>query len=232
MTYLQLINRVLVRLREPQVNSGNYASDPFYLSIGAFVNDAKLELEDAWQWSMNRGTVDITVLQGESVVEIPDSFDNNYQINSILVLEKANYLSFATVPWMQAKYSDDLNNPVQQGNPGWWAWYLDAANGNRQIKILQPPNADYTFRVYFKRRSPELVASDDVLTIPSLPVYQLATALSSVERGEVGGMASSDRFGIAKTALSDAIAYDSAMFPEEMDWWSMDRLTETNVKGW
>ena len=48
-TYLTLVNDVLSRLRESEVTS---VSDNTYSSlIGRFVNEAKREVEDAWNWN-------------------------------------------------------------------------------------------------------------------------------------------------------------------------------------
>ena len=45
-TYLDLVNDVLVRLREAQVTS--VSQNGYSSLIGALVNDAKRETEDAW----------------------------------------------------------------------------------------------------------------------------------------------------------------------------------------
>ena len=76
-----------------------------------------------------------------------------------------------------------------------------------------------------------LVAPDDVLLVPSLPVYTLATALASRERGEVGGTPTSELFAIADRHLSDAVAQDTSLYPTEMDWYSAGAAgwAQTNV---
>ena len=58
MTYLQLINSVLVRLREEQITAAQLegAANPYWAFIGSAVNDAKDRVEDAWQWGALRGT--------------------------------------------------------------------------------------------------------------------------------------------------------------------------------
>ena len=55
MTYLELVNDVLVRLRETTVVT---VSETSYSSlIGKFVNDAKRQIEDAYAWNV-LGTTD------------------------------------------------------------------------------------------------------------------------------------------------------------------------------
>lgn len=233
MTFLQLINQVLTRLRENTIDQQRFQSDPFYRMIGANVNDAKLAVEDMWQWSQNRFKEEIQIISGQSIVELPNSYDNNYLIYSILMKENGGYVRFAPTDWLYAKYRNNLSEPVAPNTPAYWTWAIDNPDtGNQQIE-LWPPTADYyKLEVYGYRRAPELVDTDDRIKVPSLPVYSLATALSSRERGEVMGATTSELMALASNHASDAIAYDSAKFPEEMDWWSQDRLTETNVKGY
>jgi len=60
MTYLQLINNVLIRLRETQVSTNNETS--YSTLIGLFVNDAKRQIEDAFSWNVLGQTVTITTV--------------------------------------------------------------------------------------------------------------------------------------------------------------------------
>ena len=61
-TYLDLINDVLVRLREPQVLS--VSQNTYSSLIGKLINDAKREIEDSWNWDVLRSTVSFTTQQG------------------------------------------------------------------------------------------------------------------------------------------------------------------------
>jgi hypothetical protein len=232
MNYLDLINAVLVRLREDIVDTATYNSDPFYRMIGAQVNDAKQTIEDSWQWSQLRGQDEITVLEGSNEVVLPDSADKNYVIHSILSVENANFIPMQTVNWMKERYRNELADPVANGRPTVYSFLTDEpGTQNKRILLYPPTNAQITLNVDRVKHQANLVAWDDVLLVPSLPVYSLATALSARERGEVGGAPTSALFSQAASAMSDAIAYDSARFPEEMDWWGgNDRAVETNVR--
>jgi hypothetical protein len=46
MTYLQLVNKVLTRLREDTVST--VSQNTYSALVGEFVNDAKRLVEDAW----------------------------------------------------------------------------------------------------------------------------------------------------------------------------------------
>jgi hypothetical protein len=54
--------------------------------------------------------------------------------------------------------------------------------------------------------------------VPYEPVIFLAYAKALAERGEDGGLASSEAYGLCKTSLSDAIAIESGRYGEEETW--------------
>ena len=56
MTYLQLINNVLKRLRESEVDTANETE--YSALIGAFVNDAKQIVEASHSWSALRTSIE------------------------------------------------------------------------------------------------------------------------------------------------------------------------------
>jgi len=58
MTYLEIVNSVLRRLREREVLSVSESS--YSKLIGDFVNDARNEVETAWGWSALRTTLTLT----------------------------------------------------------------------------------------------------------------------------------------------------------------------------
>lgn len=61
MTYLELINKVLRELRERQVTD---LSADYTLLIGQFVNEAKDEVERAWNWPALRTDITINTVAG------------------------------------------------------------------------------------------------------------------------------------------------------------------------
>lgn len=58
LTYLQVVNRVLARLRENAV--ATYTETTYSTLIGALVNQVKSEIEDAYYWNALRDTYTIT----------------------------------------------------------------------------------------------------------------------------------------------------------------------------
>jgi hypothetical protein len=234
MNYLDLCNKVLQRLRENTITVAQLNSDPFFRVIGAAVNDAKNAVEDAWQWSQLRQDDVVNIVLDQQVVTLPNSADVNYIIHTILNADEGNYMRWNTTAWMKTRYRNQKTEVVNPDVPAWFAFAPDDINtGNKQITIYPPSNDSYELNIDRVKHQEDLVAWDDRLLVPSLPVYTLATALASRERGEVGGAPTSALFEVADKHLSDAIAYDSARFPEEMDWFGgNDNPMQTNVRNY
>jgi len=233
MNYLDLVNAVLVRLRENPVSTADFQSTPYYRMIGAAVNDAKHTVEQAWKWSQLRAVESYLINQGDDSLTLTNSADRVYQVFSVLNQEEGYYLRWVTEPWLKARNRNSANVPVAPQKPNYYGFGLDdPSTGDKTLTLYAPSNAVYNFDVSFWCEQPQLVNWDDRLLVPSLPVYSLATALAARERGEVGGNPTSELFGLADKNLSDAIAYDSSRFPEEMDWYSPENYANTNVRNY
>ncbi len=247
MTYLDLVNAVLVRLRENTIDEGLLDSNPYYRSIGAHVNDAKDRVEDAWKWTHLRGIDFITASymndNTDAWVELPDSADNHYIITDLYNQETGQMLSRTSDARMRQLYSAIGSPPTLssefRGVPREYVYSRVGGDivgvpatpsTNRYLTIFPAPTKDTPLSVGRFKHQPALVKHDDVLLVPSLPVYTLATASASRERGEIGGTPTSELFAIADSHLSDAIANDSAIVDGELDWYSAGYgWTNTNV---
>jgi hypothetical protein len=230
MTYLELINAVLDRLREDRITAVELDSNPYYRVIGTHVNDAKSRVEDAWDWSYLRGTDLVQVADGEFQAELPNSFDNQYILKRAFASDQYSNV-FVNVPAqvrmrqvnveeIRRLYQAGSLNGLPVGTPDRFAITGRASNGNIQITMYPAADRDLTITVDRVAHQAPLTAATDVLLLPSLPVYTLATALASRERGEVGGTPVSELFALADRHLSDAIAVDSALYPSEVDFYS------------
>ena len=242
MTYLELINAVLVRLREDTIEASQVDSDPYYRSIGAWVNDAKDRVENAWNWSVLRDSDTIPLLAdlanfGVSY-NLPDSDDDSYIIRAFFVsresdpfLTGARRIRQVSEQHMTQLYLDGIDN-VPTGTPTDVAvMKTDKATGLITVNVF-PRQTDTTDQVLVIDRvahQPALVLPETRLFVPALPVYTLATALASRERGEVAGTPTAEIFATADMHLSDAIAQDSALYPNELIWYGgMTNAAATN----
>ena len=233
MNYLDLVNAVLVRLRENPVTTADFQSTPYYRMIGAAVNDAKHIVEQSWKWSQLRSVETYLINQGDDSLTLTNSADRVYQVFSVLNQEEGYYLRWVTEPWLKARNRNNATTPVNPQKPFYYGFGLDdPSTGNKTLTLFAPSNAVYHFDVSYWAEQNQLANWDDRLLTPSLPVYSLATALAARERGEVGGAPTSELFALADKNLSDAIAYDSSRFPEEMDWYSPENYAQTNVRSY
>jgi hypothetical protein len=60
--------------------------------------------------------------------------------------------------------------------------------------------------------------NNDTLLVPSEPVILGAYARALVERGEDGGLNSSEAYGLYRSSLADAIAIESSRYIGEDAW--------------
>lgn len=226
MTYLNLVNNVLRRLREDEVTS--VAQTTYSKLVGDFVNDAKKSVEDAWDWSALRTTLTISTTAGVF----------NYVMtgagNQLKVLHAYNDsdnfdMQYQTPLWFDDKY---MKQEPQSGSPRYYTFNGVNANGDTQVEVYPKPDTTGTllrFNVVLRGditdsgtvlRPDELVNDTDQLIIPSQPIIHLAVALLARERGETGGTSAPEYFQIADRYLSDAIAMDAQKHPEETIWFT------------
>jgi len=208
-TYLDLVNNVLRRLREDEVTT--VSSNTYSKMSGDFVNDAKKLVEAAWDWSALRTTLTVTTSA--------DVF--NYVLtgsqNKIKILNALNDTSNLTLEYQTQVYFDDkylLNTPAS-GAPAFYTFNGVNASGDTQIDVYPKPDGVYTLRFNCTLRNDDLTADTDNMLIPAQPVIHTAIALLARERGETGGTSAPEYFGIADKYLSDAIALDAQKHPEE-----------------
>lgn len=211
MTYLQLVQNVLKRLRERSITDVSENE-----LIGIFVNDAKAEVEQAWNWSALRTTLSATTSAGVFSFELTGSGDNPTMLD--VVNDTSNW-------FMEYKTARDFNNyylntTPAQGAPRYYSFNGLDSNGDTIVEVFPPPDGVYNIRFNLVDRRPELSTNSDELLIPSRPVELLAYAKAVEERGEDGGISPVSAYAVAQRALNDAISYDAAKHPEELIWYT------------
>jgi hypothetical protein len=215
MTYVDIVNNVLRRMREEEVTS---VQDTTYSKmVGDFVNDAKKLVEDAWDWSSLRTTLTV------DTVEDIFSYSLVGSKNKIKILDALNdtsnfFLEYKGSSWFNDKYLNSTT--AAKGTPVNYSFNGVDENGDTVVEVYPKPNDVYSLRFNVVLRNEDLVNDTDNLVIPSQPVVHMAVALLARERGETGGTSAPEYFGIADKYLSDAIALDAARHPEELVWYS------------
>ena len=214
MTYVDIVNNVLRRIREEEVTS--VQDNTYSKMVGDFVNDAKSLVEDAWDWSGLRTTSVIPTVDSTSVYAITGSQDKIKVLD--VINDTANvFMEYRPASWFRDKY---YNKEVVSGTPLYYTFSGVDASGDTQMQVYPQPDAVYSIRVTSVIRNDLLVNNTDELHVPHMPVIHMAVALLARERGETGGTSTPEYFAIADKYLSDAIALDAAKHPEETVWYS------------
>lgn len=210
MTYLQLVNKVLVRLREDEVSTVNQTA--YSKLIGEFVNDAFRMVEDAWDWSALRTTLTVTTSANIFNYVLTNS-GNRGKILDVVNDSSNFFISYKDQHWFNNTF---LNTEPATGSPQYYTFNGVDTNGDTQVDLYPIPNGTYSLRFNMILRSPDLLADTDQILVPSTPVLHLAVALATRERGESGSTMTPELFASADRMLSDAIALDASKHPEEL----------------
>lgn len=209
MTYLNLVNNVLRRIREEEVSS--VSSTTYGKMVSDYVNDAKRIVEDSWDWSGLRTTITITTSDDVYTYALTGG-QNRIKELSVINDTSNRFMEYKTSTFFDEKryISEEL-----KGSPTYYTYNGVDASGDTQIDVYPTPDAAYTIRFTCVKRQDDLTDNDDQMTVPAMPVIHLAVALLARERGETGGTSAPEYFAIADRHLSDAIALDAQKHPEE-----------------
>jgi hypothetical protein len=211
MTYLELVNSVLIRLRESVVSS--VTQTDYSTLIGAFVNESKRQVEDAWEWDALQQEITVTTSSGVSNYVVTGSGRRH---KSVVINDTTNHCRLLNVPIQWIKNQQQLST-VQNANPGYYAW--SGNNGtDDKIELYPTPNGAFNLVIAICVPQVDLSADADILTIQPEAVIAGAYARALVERGEDGGLNSSEAYGLYKGILSDQIAIEASRQYENSEW--------------
>ena len=208
MTYLQLVNDVLVRLREEQVST---VTETTYSSlIGKFVNDAKRAIEDSYEWNVLGTTVVVSTTSNTSSYALTGA-GQKFRIQD--VINTTSKLGLTNIPFA------NMNRYLNFGNstnsiPLYFSF--DGVDASYDTKVSLFPIPDGVYSLKFSLIVPQASLSSDSTEclMPSELVTQNAYARALVERGEDGGLSSSEAYLLYKSMLSDYIAMEATRYPE------------------
>lgn len=209
MTYLELVNDVLVRLRESTVST---VGETTYSSlIGKFVNDAKRQIEDAYTWNCLSQTVTVTTTSGTSSYSLTGVGQKFRVIDAI---NTTSLVSLTDIPFVDMNRKLNFGSPAQS-IPTEYCFNGVDGNGDTKVSLFPVPNGVFT--LLFDVVVPQAALSSDSTSVKVLDylVAQSAYARALIERGEDGGTSSSEAYALFRGMLSDAIATESTRYPEE-----------------
>lgn len=191
MTYLEIVNGVLRRIREDEVTTVQETT--YSKMVGDFVNDAKKLVETAWDWSALRTTITITT-EADVFSYALTGTSNSFKTMSAINDTSNIFLEYNSAVWFANKY---LNLDVTTGAPAFYTFNGIDASNNALVDLYPKPDGVYTLRFDVVLRNDDLSADSDILYVPHTPVIHLAIALLARERGETGGTSTQEYFAAA-----------------------------------
>lgn len=212
MTYLNLVNSVLRRLREDEVTT--VSESDYSRLVGDFINDAKRLVEDAWDWTALRSTYTFDTVAGTNTYSLTD-FTIRSKVLSVHNETTNRVILQESLARIREKY---LANNGAQGGIEYWAIDGVDSNNDMQLRFHMVPNAVNSISVYGVKRTADLVNDTDTTALPTLAIIQFAYAFALRERGETGGQSASEQMIFARQELSNQIALDAGHHPDETIW--------------
>ena len=220
MTYRELINEVLIRLREDTIStnwSGNINDSStvsaYHKVIGSLVNDSKRHVEERHDWLNLRETVNISTVNGT----------RNYNLSSgqeFKIIDVINNTTGTQLAQVNRGYLNRIKYPTQPtGEPLYYGFNGSDASNNLKVDLSPTPINAETLSFDIVKHQDVLTAAATVLKVPSQPVILGAWAMAIAERGEDGGTQSSLMAAESLEALKQAIMLDSGNTQYETDWY-------------
>jgi hypothetical protein len=210
-TYLELVNDVLVRLREAEVQT--VSQNSYSKLIGKFINDGKRQVEDAWTWNCLRDTITVTTSSGTKNYTLTNS-GTRFRIIDVIDDTNDRRLENSTA---QAAFEDSLTNSTTD-IPYYYAFNGVDSNNDTKVDFIPTPNNTYSIKFRIVKPQSELSSNSTVLTIPEEPVIFYAYAKALAERGEDGGMTASEAYQLYLQSLADHIAIESSRTQPDIIW--------------
>lgn len=212
-TYLELVNDVLVRLREPEVTT--VQANTLSKLIGKLVNDSKRQVEDAYNWSALTNTINVTTVADTYQYTLTGS-GNRFRPYAARNVSKLVDLTNAPVTSVEAFLA--ATTTPQKGAPTYYCFKGIDSVGDAKIEVFPVPDSGYSLSFDLYIPTGTLVNDTDTIKVPSEPIVAGAYARALVERGEDGGLNSSEAYALYRGVLADYIANEASRFVEGGSW--------------
>lgn len=211
MTLLELVNDVLIRLRVPVVTT--YNETDYSTLIAKFVNDTKRQVEDAFAWNALGQTVTITTASGTYQYGLTGAGQKFQVLDAI---NATSNIGLTNITFVDMNRKQNFST-IMTGIPS--EYIFEGVDTSYNTKVTLYPRPDGVYNIMFALAVPQatLAADSTVILVPDVVVAQGAYARALVERGEDGGLSSSEAYTLFRSMLSDYIALESSRYPENQE---------------
>jgi hypothetical protein len=181
--------------------------------IGKFVNDAKRQVEDAFSWNVLGQNITLTTVAATYSYSLTGA-GQKFQVMD--VINTTSNVGMKNISFVEMNRYQNLV-PTTNGIPQFYAF--DGVDASSDTKVTLYPRPDGVYSIPFSLTVPQATLASDATSIlvPDFLVAQNAYARALVERGEDGGLSSSEAYQLYKSMLSDYIALEGTRYPENQE---------------
>ena len=215
MTYLEIVNKVLIRLRENEVTS--VQDTPYSKLIGEFVNVVKREVEDTYTWAALRNVITIPTVALTYTYSLTGAGVRS-KVEHVANTSTNNKYELTYAP-AQAIENWLLQNNPQESQPYYFNLKTVDANGDAVATLFPIPDAAYNIEFELFTPQVDLVNDSDVIKVPYQIIVEGALARAISERGDDGGY--TEQEARYNRILSDYIAVDAGNHYETSVWYAV-----------
>jgi len=220
MTFRELINEVLIRLREEtiatdwsgNINDSSTVTD-YQKVIGSLINDSKRNVESYHDWLVLRETKAITTVSGT----------RNYNLSSgqeIKLIDVTNQATGGKLVQVSRQYINSTLYPTENtGEPMYYAFNGADSDSNLKVDLEPKPDSIQTISFDIVKFQDELKTASTKLKIPTKPVVLGAWARAVSERGEDGGTNTGVIALEVSESINQAVILDSGNVQYESEWY-------------
>lgn len=207
-TALQMINKILARLRESEV--GTVDETEYSLTLLRLLNDSKREVEDCFDWISLQNTVTVTTAQSTHTYAIENAGAGAYTNQRSRIIDVYNTTSDQRLiprpfEWVR---ENSQSTDEQEAEPYAYAQAGYNNTQSMQVRFHQIPDAVYSMDVEVIIPEEDITTDAGYTKVPWYPVYLKALAYAIRERGEDEGESYSEMTIAYNQALGDAVAYE------------------------
>ena len=209
-TYLSLVNDVLVRLRESTVQTVDETS--YSALIGKYINDTKRQVADAYDWDAFNQAINVITAVGQ--VGDYSLTGAGVRFKTMDVINTSRYYQLTALSHEDHdRFYYTIPTPIQN-LPMYFTVQGVDTNGDLKVKFWPVPDGIYTIRFSLIVPESDMSSDSDTTLLAKEPIVLGAYARALVERGEDGGLSSSEAYALFKASMSDLISLELARSPE------------------
>jgi hypothetical protein len=182
--------------------------------VGELVNDAKSSVEAAYGW--NALTQTLTATTSDNVFSyVLTGSGVRFKVLNVINDTSNTFLRLAPLSFMTQQF---LPTSPQKGTPNYYIFNGQDSNGDSLVDLFPIPDGAYDIRFNTVLPQAALTSDNTIIKVPADVVILNAYARAVVERGEDGGIQSSEAYALAKNLMSDYISLESNRSIDDTNW--------------